>query len=175
MKKVVCFVGWAGSGKDAACDFLKKEFKYHKINMGSYMEAKLRLEGIRPTHENKSKYAKKFLKKYGSRYIIDSALADMKKYDLVAVSGVRRPMEVRAIKKVFPFAVFVCVFASQKVRAKRRESSVAKIRARDLHDNKVLGLGRVLKGADYKIDNNGSKSEYFKNIRELMQKLNFSS
>jgi len=170
MPCVICFVGYAGSGKDAACNYLRKKFGFRKINTGSYMSRKLEEKGISPTHENKCKYSKLLLKEFGDNYIINAVLKDMEGHEKIAVSGVRRPKEMRTIKKHHPEAIFVEVFAIPEKRAKRRKVSVEKLLARDEHDVKVLGLKKVLEKADYEISNNDTKKHLYARINALLKK-----
>ena len=123
MVKLVLGVGGTiGAGKDVCTDHLKSKHGFVVIEMGDLVREEAKQTGLSETRENLEYLTKKRTDEFGIGYWTRKAIKKIEstKSDVIAINGVRRPVDATLPKKVFG-AKFKLLFvdADVAVRFKR--------------------------------------------------------
>jgi dephospho-CoA kinase len=185
MHFVVGLTGLAGSGKGAASDYLVKKHKFVKLVFSDILKEEAKKRGLL---ENKNyEESKGILSKLGDQLRRESGkmevLADMlvekiksTGLEKVVVDGFRAVEEVETFRNNFESFCLIFVDAEDSIRFQRRkkedaEADIESFRQRDNRDINEKGLGKVVKMADFRVDNNSSFEELFKQMDSIMEKI----
>lgn len=180
---VIGVTGAFGSGKSTAADFLKSQ-GFRKIVLSSFLEEETKKRGIKNiTRKVLQDIGNQWRKKYGVGILAKKALKLLKKegIKLAVIDGIRNVGEIDEFRKDQRF-VLLAVIADRKVRferlqkLKRREALTWDLFTK--LDRRDLGLGQRKTGlhvaecialADYFIDNNGGRDEFYKKLKKFIK------
>lgn len=181
MKKIIGIVGEMGSGKDTFCQFA--EGNYSDVFLLRFSDAltevlKVFFDEIK--REDQQWLSLALRERFGADILVRALIkkANSIKKGIVILNGVRKQAEFEAIKQAGGKIIYIT--ADSKIRWER-----VKIRKEKADDDvpfeKFLELGKaeaelqipIIGGkANFRIDNNGSKEELFKEIKKIIDSLN---
>ena len=179
--KIICLVGMPGSGKSLARRIVRKKFKVHTITSGDIVRKELKKRKWELTPETDLKIHKWFHTKGREIIISERTWNRIKRYkkDVVIVDGLRSVSQVKHLEKLSGTRpIVIAITAPFKIRAERElkrrrmhgKESLAYLKNRDKQEAKD-GLTQLIRKADYKIDNSGSKKELENRLVKLIKKL----
>lgn len=184
MKKIIIgLIGEKGSGKGTVSDYLLE--KYGAVHYGTSKILRRTLEDLHVplTRDNLIKLALVLKEGYGPSVIIDSLIKDMEKNgsDIIIADGIRMHGDVEPFRKRFGKDFFlVYVTADLKLRYERTkarqqnegegEATLEQFLEEEgrLTEVSIHEIGR---GADFKLNNNGTAEELKKQTDEMMEEI----
>lgn len=178
-KLILCITGLASSGKSFAAKLIAKNYRAAFVSSGDVVRDEVKRRGLPYTKASDEKVASWF--HAGREHLIVKRAWNKvrkKRNKILVVEGFRSLNEVRLLKKLAKQKpIIIEVYAPLKTRAKRaakrhrfKDHYLDFIRQRDRNERK-RGVGTLIKHADYRIDNSGTKKQLEKNIDKLMKKL----
>jgi len=182
MKKVLGLVGETGSGKDTFCDYFKKikkgVFVFH-FSQPLTEALKIFFDNIKKEDQQ---WLVKALRERFRNNILGEAIAkkikNVKK-GLVILNGVRMREEFAMIKKFGGKIIYIT--ADPKIRWQRIRSrgekkddkiSYQKFLKMEKAASEIL-IPKIGKKANFKIENNGSVKDFYRNIKMVLKKLKY--
>jgi dephospho-CoA kinase len=188
MLLVIGLTGLASCGKGEFADYLVNKYKFIKLVFSDILKEEAEKRNLlknKNFEEQKnilSRLGKELRKETGKWEILAEKLVEKIKsgnLEKVVVDGFRSVEEVNLFKKNFQNFYLILIDADEKIRFLRRklqdpETTIEDIKSRDKRDIEVLGLGKVIDMADFKINNNEQDLENLhKEIDEIMKKINY--
>lgn len=182
MKKIILgMVGETGSGKDTFCEYLKKRFKkpVFCFRFSDPLSEALKIFFGEVKKENQQWLAKVLRKKCGNNILGEMMEKRVKriKNGTIILNGVRVWEEYRMIKNLGGKIIYITADSKirwQRVRKRGEKkddsASYRKFLRMEKAKSEIL-IPEIGKKADFKIENNGSKTLFFQKTRELMTKL----
>ena len=175
LKVVIGVTSLARAGKDTFADYIVKKYGYKKFNMSDVLKEELIKQGKEPTKNNMSLLGDELRKKFGEdivmKMLFDRIIGEKK----VVITGIRSLKEIVFIRTKCDYFFLVAIEANKEIRFSRRKENDPQTKkeffARDERDIKNKGLGEVIELADYKIINNGTLEEFYKNIDKVMEEI----
>jgi dephospho-CoA kinase len=165
----------AGGGKDTFAQYLESNYSFYKFNMSDILGVELKKLGQEDNKDNRSHLGVELREKHGKDIVLRMVLDHIKGYDKVVLTGMRSPEEVDTIRSHYPSFVLVAIDTDIKKRWKRRmpddPPTLESFIARDERDIKHMGLGEVMKMANYRLSNESDLNSFHKYIDSLMRKL----
>ena len=179
-KKIIGLVGEMGSGKDTFCDFVKSN--YQNVYIMKFSDAltdilKMFLDSVK--REDQQWLSLTLRERFGQDILLKALIKKINAVTdgIVILNGVRRPGDLEAVKMTGGKVVYIT--ADEKVRWERvvirKEKSDD-----DVPFEKFQELGKaeaevhiheVGKMADLAINNNGSKEEFYNEIKKLVDSI----
>ena len=176
---ILCVIGMPASGKSFAAKLIAKKYGAAMVTSGNVIRDEVKRRGLPYTKKSDEKVAEWF--HAGREYLVVrrawNKIKD-RKNRIFVIEGFRSLKEVKLLSKLAKQSVIVIeVHPPQKIRALRaskrhrfRDNYQGYIRLRDKNERK-RGIGTLIKHADCRIDNSGTKKQLEKNIDRTMKKL----
>ncbi len=172
-KALILIVGLPGSGKSFAAFVIKKHFHAKVLMTGNIIREEIRERGLPYTPENDRKM-RLWFHSGREHLIVERLWKKMKNYKgIVVIDGLRSPKELAMFKKMYKSKIFLIkIISSFKVRAQReigrgrfgKQESISYLKNRDKSElSELVGLKRLLKEADYTIDNSNLTKKQMEN------------
>jgi len=172
---IIGLTGLAGSGKDAAANFLSEKYGYKLLVFSDILVEEAKKRGTEPTKMNLSILGDELRTETGNAVLAKKILEKIDPEKNYVLSGFRSPEEVYAIQNEVLDFYLVYIDADKATRFKRRRPEDPRTEkeffARDERDVSNKGLGRVIEMADFTIANNGTLQELEKKVEELLSKI----
>lgn len=184
--KIIAFVGMSGSGKSVAIDYLT-EHGIPKVYFGGMIYKEMEKRGIERTvdGESEKKFREMIRETEGKDWVVRQVIAEVK--DLInagqkriVLDGVYSWTEYKTLKHEFPgLLTFIAVVAAKPLRyervAKRPERPFdgKAIRERDISEIENLEKGGPIAAADYYLLNDGSIEDLQKQLKAVLQSIDF--
>lgn len=185
---VIGFVGKRGCGKDVCTKYLASKFKAKEIVMSDFISEALKLFHIPQNRKNIPWFITKVRKRFGKGILARSVIWEIEEdgFNYYLLNGIRLKREVEILRdkfgKRFKLVNLACNDKKRFHRINNRE------RRRKLgKDEVILGLTdfvkqerriitekdipAIQKGADYTINNNGTKKELYRDLNLLIKQL----
>ena len=101
--KVIASVGRNASGKDELLRYIQEKCDMPILSPGDVAREIARQEEIEPTRENLHEISQRMIRKHGEDFFMRRLIEEIERaeWDLVGISGVRTPADVRALKDHF--------------------------------------------------------------------------
>lgn len=179
---IIAVTGTFASGKDTAAQYLEKEGFCH-FSLSDEVREIIRERGKEPSRDEMFQIAQGACARYGNAYFAERVLEKIKKADCkkYVVTSIRRPEEAQALKQ--NGARIWAVDAPLAIRFERARSrgrigdgvTFEAFRAqeeRELASKDPGGqqIGNVLRLADEKLENGGSREDFERAIELLLGK-----
>lgn len=178
MKKIIGLIGQTGSGKDAFCDYLKNH--YQNVFCFRFSQPLTEALGIffnKIKKEDQQWLATVLRERFGNNILgeaIAKKIKDIKK-GLIIVNGIRVWEEYNLIKKLGGKIVYLT--ADPKIRWQRiqkrgekKDDTVSYKKFLEIEKAKTeVLIPEIGKKADFKIENNGSKWEFYQEIKKILK------
>jgi dephospho-CoA kinase len=180
MKKIIGLTGEMGSGKDTFSEYLKEN--YPDVFFSRFSDAltetlKLFFDDVK--REDQQWLGEALRDKFGKDILLKAVIRKAKNINegIVILNGVRKELEAAALKEIGGKIIYIT--ADQKIRWER-----VKVRGEKADDDvpweKFVEMGKaeaevniteVGKNADFKIENNGSKEEFYAEIKKVIDSI----
>ena len=180
--RVLAVVGQPGAGKDEAADYLATKY-FVKTGGGDFMRGELRKLGMPTDREAVNKFAKEQRKIHGNAYPYNNGMLDDIRVNTV-ISGIRNTEELSLLKEKFGSKFkLIAVIAPielryQRIHGRGREGdliSFEEFKAQEEMERSDSSgsheVDALLEQADCFIDNAGSKEDLYKNIDQVLLKI----
>ncbi|MEM1535399.1 MAG: AAA family ATPase [Candidatus Pacearchaeota archaeon] len=184
VKLVIGIIGTIASGKGTVTSYLVKKHKFKRIVMGNLVRAIARSEGIAPTRENLHNLQARYRAK-DPGYFIKKAIAKIKasKHNKWVVDGLRNPEDAHLLKKAFNAKIIFVDApialrwerARKRRRGKEKEISLDEFKKIENEENKIFHFNITKRYADFKLMNNTTKEDLWKNTEKILKKLKHQS
>jgi len=174
--------GRRGAGKDTTAEYLSKRYGFRVLTFtDNVLAPMLKSMGKEVTRENLINLAMDMRKTFGGNAALVPTLCEIiRREGLWAVSGVRFPEEVEYFRETYGDAFkLISVKCSAKKRFERLKKRGTKGEGRMTYREFLevekrpteKPIGRVMKMADFSLDNNGTKRELHRQIDDIYEKL----
>jgi len=181
MKKIIGIVGEMGTGKDTFCEYVKKEYKdvyFLRFSDGLTEALKVFFDDIK--REDQQWLSSALRERFGQDILVKALIKKVNSIrdGVIILNGVRRPDDFNALREIGGKLVYIT--ADPKKRWERVVLRKEKTDD-DVPFEKFLELGRaeaeqlitvIGAEADFKIENNGSKEEFYEQVKKLIDLLN---
>ena len=169
---LILITGLPGSGKTTVAKIFKEK-GFEVIEMGNIARALAKKQKI-----SVDEFAKFARKKYGRNFFAKKVVELIKKRKKekrnFVISGLRNLEELQEFKKLDKNAKLIAVTAPKELRMKRllerKRKTQKEIEARDKKEI-ALGIGKLIKNADFVIANTSTKKELEKDVEEILKVL----
>jgi len=174
---IVALVGMPGSGKTSAADFFQKN-GFAVLRFGDQTDIGLKKMGLPINEKNEKMYREKIRKELGMSAMaikikprINKAL---KKNSKIILDGLYSWEEYFYLKKTYKNLFLLCIYTQPKKRYLRlsgrkiRGLTEKQAQERDYAELEKLNKGGPIAIADYLIENNNSKKEFFQKIEKFL-------
>ena len=169
---LVLITGLPGAGKSTVAKIFKKK-GFEMIEMGNIARALAKKQ-----KKSVDEFAKFARKKYGKNFfatkVVELIKKRKKKKRKFVISGLRNLEELQEFKKLDKNAKLIAVTAPKELRMKRllerKRKTQKDIEARDKKEI-ALGIGKLIKNADFVIANTSTKKELEKDVEEILKAL----
>ncbi len=182
--KIIAVVGMSGSGKSVAVDYLT-EHGVPKVYFGGMIIKEMTKRGIEITPDSEREFREMIRATEGKDWVVRQAIAETK--DLIAagqkrivLDGVYSWTEYKILKHEFPGELtFIAIITPKALRYERvarrpeRPFDAQKIRERDYSEIENLEKGGPIVAADYFLMNDGTIPELYKQLKRVLQEINF--
>lgn len=181
-KKIILgLVGPIASGKDTVKKYLEKKYGATGCRFSSILRDILGRIDLPNSRENMQGLSTILRQKFGEDILAKAIAIDAIKLksNIVVVDGVRRLADIKFLQRAAGF-ILVAIDADSKIRyerlVKRGENAgdAKKTYTQFLKDHQYeteLDVPMMMKKAKYKLDNNGSQVDLYKQIEELIHRL----
>jgi len=177
MRRILGLVGETGSGKDTFCDCLKEIRK--DIIIFRFSQPLTEALGIffdKIKKEDQQWLVAALRERFGNNILGEAIAKKIKniKKGLVVLNGVRMWEEFKMIKKIGGKIIYIT--ADSKIRWQRIQNrgekkddkiSYQKFLKMEKATSEIL-IPKIGKKADYKIENNGSKQNFYRSIKTVL-------
>ena len=180
MKKIIGLVGEIGSGKDTFCGYVKENYKdVYVFRFSDSLTEILKMFFDSVKREDQQWLGEILRERFGKDILFKAILRKADKIDegIIVLNGVRKEGETKTIKENGGKIVYIT--ADQKLRWER-----VRIRKEKADDDvpfeKFVEMGKaeaelqittVGAMADFKLENNGSKEEFYKKVKEIIESI----
>ena len=180
-KIILGLVGKLSSGKGTIAKYLLEKHQANIVMFSQSLRDVLDRFYLPQTRDNMQSVSRGLREALGQDVIARVVAEDAKKAEsqIVAVDGVRRPMDIVYLKELPGFSL-IKVETEQKTRHERLNKrsqnpddhliTFEEFQKKDIAEAESL-IDEVAKEARFTVDNNGSQEELFKQVEEILRKL----
>lgn len=178
-KFILGLVADISAGKDTAARYLAEKHGFERHTLSDILRAEARVRKLTPTRENLVKIVKELRKKEGIHALIRRAIKKSKK-DKIVIVGIREKEEIDYLKEKFPGKVKILrLTADPKIRFERIKTrgrtgdpkTFKEFLAQEKREWEEFDFKTLFKMADYKIVNDGTVEELYRELDKALKKL----
>ena len=181
-KIVLAIAGEIASGKNELADYVAKKYKGRAYRLSEVLRDILQRLDLPKSRENMQNVSTMLRENFGADIISKVAATDLSKNKsrIIAINGVRRLSDIAALKKDFLVKI-IYVEADMQTRyeriGKRQENSDERRKTfaqfkRDHKKEAELQIASLKSKADYVIENNGTREEFYGKVDMVIKKFN---
>jgi len=179
---IIGLTGTFAAGKDAVAEYLEEKGFEH-FSTGEEVAEIAREKGIETTRDNLRELANKLRDEFGSEYLSRRIIENKAKTDMIAITGLRQPGEVKYLKSLKDFHL-IAIDAPAKLRFERMrerarpgdpktldamiEKEKKEMQAKGQNAQKIH---ECMEMADYKIINSGSFEDLHKEVDNVLREI----
>lgn len=180
-KLILVIVGMAGSGKSYAADLIVKHFDAKDVHSGDVIREEIRARGLKYSPTADMAIAHWFHTGGREKLVAKRVWKKVKnsRKEMIIIEGLRSPSQLKVIEELaHEKPVMISITAPFRIRHAREHArgrfgkaeSEAYLRKRDTLETKH-GMGKLMRKADYKIDNSGTTKQLENSIIPLVENL----
>jgi len=181
MRNILLIIGMPGSGKTEAAK-IAKILGYKVFAFGDIIREEVRRRGLKLNKENMQKVSLWFHDKRDKELVrrLEKKLQKIKtRREFIVLDGPRSPNELSLLRKHGFNVKTLVIDVPSRIRWKRQLArgrqdlgSLSDVRARDVRELKY-GIKKLIKTANFKIKNTGSRAQLHSRIKKLLSKALF--
>jgi len=181
MKIIIGFIGKLSSGKGTACTYLSEKYGSKTVMFSQSLRDVLDRVYLPQTRENMQKLSQVLRENFSQDILANVVAEDAKKAEaeVVAIDGVRRPKDLGYLRQMDNFFL-VSIEADQKTRYERMLTrgqnpgeSASELTFEQFQKNESAEaeslIDEVAKEAKFKINNDGTKEDLYKQIEDIIK------
>ncbi len=180
MKKVVIgLISKMAGGKDTIKKYLEKNYQAESCRFSSILRDILDRLFIETSRDNLQKLSGSVRQTFGDDILAKTIAKKVNslKSDIIVVDGVRRPADIKYLKKLDNF-ILIKIIADEKIRYKRAvkrnenpgdDKKSFEVFLLDHEKEAEAKIAEVMKEADYTIDNNGDFDNLYRQIDKIIK------
>jgi len=182
--KIIAFVGLPGSGKSTAVDYLSQK-DFPKIYMGGIIYQAMDAAGIEINFDSQQKFREEIREREGKDFVANRAIQQAR--DLIEagqkqiiIDGIYTWTEYKLFKRAFPGELTVVAVVAPKPLRKRRLAqrperplTSGEVDKRDWAEIENLEKGGPIAAADFYVINNRGYDEFYRQIDEILDEIEF--
>ena len=187
-KLILVIVGMAGSGKSFAADLLVKHFNAKEVHSGDVIRDEVRARGLKYSPTADMAVAHWFHTGGREKLVAQRVWEKVKRSrkEIIIIEGLRSPSQLKVIEQLAcEKPIIISITAPFRIRHERehkrgrfgKAESEEYLRKRDKLELSH-GVGKLMKRADYKVNNNGTTKQLENSIiplvENVMQKYKYS-
>jgi len=180
-KVIIGLIGETGSGKDTFCDYVKKTVKQPVFcfRFSDPLSEVLKIFFDKVKKEDQQWLVGHLRYRFGENILGEAMNKKIKniKEGLIILNGVRMPQEVKMIKAMGGKTIYLTAdFKIRLERVNRRKekkddaSSYKKFLEKEKAKSEIK-IPEIGKKADFKIENNGSRDDFYKEVDKIIKNL----
>ncbi len=170
--KAVFIVGERGSGKTTASKNLER-LGWRIVSAGDVIREMCIKKGLPTDRETLQNYGEYYLKKYRYKALANKLYKEAQGNEMVIYEGIRPIEVVQLLRRKYMDSIIIYLEANRTIREKRvREkyhNQKTSLNQLNNHPIEIL-VTRIQKIADYVIGNNGSITDFYRKIHEIITK-----
>ena len=179
-KKIIGLIGEMGAGKDTFCDYLKESYQnVYFLKFSDALTEILKMFFDDVKREDQQWLSSALRERFGQDVLVKALVKKIEKITdgIIILNGVRRPDDFKALRSIGGKLIYVT--ADVKLRWER-----VKVRGEKADDDvpfeKFVEMGKaeaeslitaIGVQADIKIENNGSKEEFYQKVKESIDSI----
>ncbi|MBN2615341.1 MAG: AAA family ATPase [Bacteroidales bacterium] len=181
---IIGITGTLGAGKGTIVDYLIKERSFQHYSVRAYLIEKIKEQGLPVNRDTMTTTANRIRKDHDPAYIIEVLYQKaIKERKNAIIESIRTPGEIEFLKKQGSFYLFA-VDADPQVRYERIVSRASETdhvdfdtflanekREMTTTDPNKQNLAKCIELADFRINNNGSQTELYTAIDNVLKKM----
>jgi len=177
MKKIIGLTGEMGCGKDTFCQFVKEN--YENVFILKFSDAltdvlKIFFDAIK--REDQQWLGSALRERFGKDILVKALIKKANNIEngIIIFNGVRKELEVPGIKEIGGKIIYITGdpkirWERVKIRGEKADDDVSFEKFLEMHNAEAeLQIPEIGAKADYKIENNGSKEEFYKEIKKVI-------
>lgn len=182
---IIGVTGTLGSGKDSVSEYLVKEKGFGFSSTGDIIREYVHNAGLPSNRDTQRKMAGKLISENGQGFLLKEAIKRAKGENKV-ISGIRQPDEadyLRGGKDTYLIAVDAPIeirFARMKDRMRPGDpKSVEELKEKEseemhggISNKNVQNISYCIKKANFNLDNSGTKEELYKQVEDVLRRIN---
>jgi len=185
---ILGLVSHRGCGKDLACQYVGRHYRAKEIIMSDYISQALKLFHLPPNRQNFPWLITKTRHRFGKGILARAVIKEIQDdgYQIYLLNGIRLKREVEILREKFGRRfVLVDLVCDDRIRFERIKKREKRLKVSKDNVNLTLidfvkqekrivtekEISAIERGADCVIENNGSKSQLFESLDELIIKL----
>ncbi|PIP17337.1 MAG: hypothetical protein COX44_00405 [Candidatus Portnoybacteria bacterium CG23_combo_of_CG06-09_8_20_14_all_37_13] len=181
-KKIILgIIGEIAAGKTTISDYLKKQYKATSFRFSDMLRDILNRLYLQKTRENMQKLSTLLRQNFGEDIMSKTILHDVQnaKSKFIITEGIRRPSDTLYLKELSNFYL-IAINTKMRLRyerlIKRNENIGDKNKTwqefrKESKQEAEQKIRKITKQADFIIDNNGSLKQLYKQINEIINKI----
>ncbi len=184
MKKIVLgIIGKIAAGKTTATEYLKEEYNAKSVRFSDSLGDALERFYLEKTRQNYQLLSKILRENFGQDLISKTVANDIENFDvkIVIAEGIRRPSDTEFLKAEYPNNFFMInIDTVDEIRYKRllkrgeKPDDATKkwddFKVEDQAESEKL-IEEIAKTANFTINNNGNLDSLYKQIEEILNKI----
>lgn len=176
-KKIIGLVGEMGSGKDTFCDYIKNNYKnVYFLRFSDALTETLKIFFDEVKREDQQWLSFALREKFGADILVRALIKKAKSIEegIVVLNGVRKQAEVDAIKENGGKIIYITADEKKRwerviVRKEKADDDVPFEKFQELGraeaELQIPAIGAI---ADYKIENNKTKEEFYQEVKKVI-------
>ncbi len=178
-KLIICVIGLPGAGKSLFCS-VSNELGFSIINMGDQVRKEIKKQGLSDDAETLSKMMVKLRKENGRSAIANICIPIIKKSQNkhIIIDGIRNIEEIKQFQKIGKVISILIINTTERrmnflIDRGRKDAPLNKKSFKKRDEKEInIGLEKVMKITDIKINNNRLTKEEFKiKSKQILLKL----
>lgn len=179
-KKIIGLVGEMGSGKDTFCDYVKEN--YENVFVLKFSDAltevlKIFFDSVK--REDQQWIGGLLRERFGKDILVKALIKKAKSIDkgIIILNGIRKELEVPSIKEIGGKIIYITGdpkirWERVKIRGEKTDDDVSFEKFLEMHKAEAeLQISSIGEKADFKIENNGTKEEFYQEVKKIIDKI----
>ena len=180
MKKLIGLVGEMASGKDTFCEYVKEN--YSDVSFARFSDAltetlKLFFDDVK--REDQQWLGEALRDRFGKDILLKAVIkkADKIEDGIVILNGMRKSLEAEALKKIGGKIIYITAdpklrWERMSVRGEKADDAVSFEKFLEMGKAEAeINIAEVGKSADFTIENNGTKEEFYNEIKKVIDNI----